>query len=228
MLRLAMGNDKWSVEFDNEIEELDTTDLWTLNVIENSLPNGGLKYERTTFGSFVCSNCRYHWSSVVTHLRFFIKLDRARKRGIVNMRISRQSCKKCNLATMEKPHISDANLKIMIKNLVLKINRTFYEPKDYGRRSRPINYYSDQNGPHDKDHCEICQEDAHQEKKDEQGSFYLREDWEQGTSLHEKKTSEQGGSTALAVGVTAGVAAGLGALALACMAFANHKDSSKK
>uniref|UniRef100_A0A803J3Y2 Receptor (chemosensory) transporter protein 3 gene A gene 3 [provisional] n=2 Tax=Xenopus tropicalis TaxID=8364 RepID=A0A803J3Y2_XENTR len=215
MLRLSIGNDKWTDEFETQIEELDITDLWTLQVNENNLENGGLKFERETFGSFRCSYCRHHWSSSVIHIRFLITLDRPCKRGIVNMKIAKQSCKMCNCGVMEKPQISDENIKIMIKNLVLKINRTFYEKEKDGRHLRSINYYNEPKGPHDKDHCEDCQE----------GHSYLEEPWYQDVSHHKETKSQQGLSTALTV---AGVTVGLGALALACMAFSNPKNSSKK
>ncbi|OCT78533.1 receptor-transporting protein 3 isoform X2 [Xenopus laevis] len=219
-----MADHRWSDEFNNQIKELDTIDLWTLHMTEeNGFPNGRLKYEQTTFGSFRCSYCKHQWSSANVHIMFLITLARACKHGIVEMKISKQSCKMCNSGTMETSQISYENMKRMIKNLVLKINRTFYEQEKYGRLSRPINYNKKQNGPHDKDHFENCLE-VHQDKKYQQGwSFHLEEQWQQGLSLLEEKKSQQVGSTALAV---AGVAvAGIGALALACMVFA---DSSKK
>ncbi|OCT80651.1 receptor-transporting protein 3-like [Xenopus laevis] len=163
MLRLAKGNDRWSDEFDNQIEELDTTDLWILHVIENSLPNGGLKYEQTTFGSFQCSYCRCQWSSANVHIMFLITLAQDRKCGIVKMKISRQSCEICNSGMMKTPQISHENIKRIMKNLVVKINRTFYEQEDYGRLSRSINYYRKPKGPHNIEHCEMCQQDEEKE-----------------------------------------------------------------
>uniref|UniRef100_A0A803KIS1 SH3 domain-binding protein 5-like n=1 Tax=Xenopus tropicalis TaxID=8364 RepID=A0A803KIS1_XENTR len=109
---------------------------------------------------FRCSLCSRWWNSAEIHVLFLMKLDRTMRRGTVNMQIFRQECKKCTAAVMEKPEISQENIRIIIGNLVNRIQRKFYSPNSWDLDEKPVLYSERREGPHNKEHCEACKQNV--------------------------------------------------------------------
>ncbi|KAE8603653.1 hypothetical protein XENTR_v10014405 [Xenopus tropicalis] len=156
-----MAVEIWRDAFQDKIEELLLPHVWNLTVNTNLQKQPGwLQYTQCTYGRFRCSLCSRWWNSAEIHVLFLMKLDRTMRRGTVNMQIFRQECKKCTAAVMEKPEISQENIRIIIGNLVNRIQRKFYSPNSWDLDEKPVLYSERREGPHNKEHCEACKQNV--------------------------------------------------------------------
>ncbi|OCT78532.1 receptor-transporting protein 3 [Xenopus laevis] len=147
----------WRDVFQDKIEELILPHIWNLTVVTSLQKQPGwLQYTQCTFGRFRCSLCARWWNSAEIHILFLMNLDRTMRRGTVNMQIFRQECKKCTVAVMEKPEISQENIRIIIGNLVKRIQIKFYSLNSRNEDVKPVVYSERREGPHNKEHCEAC------------------------------------------------------------------------
>ncbi|XP_063297158.1 receptor-transporting protein 2-like [Pelobates fuscus] len=146
----------WETTFQLEMEETEISDCW--RIIEDAdlkKESGWLCYEQKTFARFTCSGCNHHWSSGVVCIMFLLLKNKKRRSGTVKMRIFRQQCRKCSFSLMEKPIITSENIRRTISNLVMKIERAFYEKNNVCVEFKPVST-GKSDGPHDKMHCEGC------------------------------------------------------------------------
>ncbi|XP_073529624.1 receptor-transporting protein 3-like [Phyllobates terribilis] len=106
---------------------------------------------------FQCSHCCRWWNSAQVHILFLIRWDPKFKCGTVKMKIFRQRCRRCNVSTFEKAEISEENSKrVIIINVVSKIQSKFYERKNTRPPLQPEVYSDVVEGPHETKYCEAC------------------------------------------------------------------------
>ncbi|XP_029285824.1 receptor-transporting protein 3-like [Cottoperca gobio] len=131
--------DSWSLEFDESLGEGYQKPGWKKCIVH-------------TGGRFNCTKCGRGWSSnkvmVVCHMRL------SNKEGVVKVRPSRQKCKECSEAPMEKPSIRSDNIDTFMKNLVEKMRVKCYN-EQLDRKKKPFRRYGG-NNPHEPAHCEAC------------------------------------------------------------------------
>ncbi|CAH2247998.1 Hypothetical predicted protein [Pelobates cultripes] len=138
------------------MEETEISDCW--HIIEDAdlkKESGWLCYEQKTFASFTCSGCNHHWSSGVVCIMFLMLKNKKQRSGTVKMRIFRQQCRRCSFSLMEKPIITSENIRRTISNLVMKIERAFYQKNNVCVEFKPVST-GKSDGPHDKMRCEGC------------------------------------------------------------------------
>ncbi|XP_028443912.1 receptor-transporting protein 3-like [Perca flavescens] len=149
-----MAEPEWTSIF--QITARDLKDSWHLEFDESIVPNrqqpGWKKSIVYTSARFNCSECGRRWSS--NKVMVVCNMRRAYGQGVVKLRPSRQNCKICSDAPMEKPSITSENIKPLLQNLVEKIRIKCYN-EDLGRKKKPFRSF-DAKSPHEPAHCEAC------------------------------------------------------------------------
>ncbi|XP_075717917.1 receptor-transporting protein 3-like [Rhinoderma darwinii] len=147
----------WKNIFENEREDQGINHVWSFSVDEHlQAQQGYLQYTQCTFARFKCSHCLRLWNSAQVHILFLIRWDRVSRHGTVKMKIFRQGCRRCNSSILEKPEITEENVKRVISNLVSKIQNMVYGQNNTNPPLKPVVYSDDLDGPHEKEHCEAC------------------------------------------------------------------------
>ncbi|KAL8188278.1 UNVERIFIED_CONTAM: hypothetical protein K2H54_064563 [Gekko kuhli] len=139
-------------------------DKWTLDVsYDLSVSSyGWYTYEqKQVFARFECSSCSKEWKSAQVLVRFHMRLETSRwglSQGLVKMRTFRQRCHSCLKVKFEEPIFSEEAVRKLLHNLVLKILEKCYEEPQKSWQFFKHDAEEDVDGPHDRDHCEACQE----------------------------------------------------------------------
>ncbi|KAG8445058.1 hypothetical protein GDO86_009993, partial [Hymenochirus boettgeri] len=149
----------WRNLFNQDINEISVPHEWNL-AVDPTLQTqpGWLQYTQSTFGRFRCSRCTRWWNSAEVHILFLMKLDRVMRHGTVKMRIFKQECKRCSFGLMETPEITQENIRIVISNLVNRIQSRIYLLNNRYEDQRPVVYSDKMEGPHNREHCESCRQ----------------------------------------------------------------------
>ncbi|OCT80656.1 receptor-transporting protein 3 [Xenopus laevis] len=153
-----MEQRNWKSLFKDELERISAPHEWDF-ILDNTLQKqlAWLVYIPCTFGRFHCSSCNRLWHSARVHLLFLMMLDKVRRCGTVKMRIFKQKCRRCTSADMEEPEISQENIRIVIGNLVNRIQSKIYLKNNWNQDRKPLVIDNFIEGPHNKEHCEACQ-----------------------------------------------------------------------
>lgn len=133
---------------------------WTLKVdgsLEpNCLPEGWKQYELKGFGRFQCSSCHRNWASAQVHILCHMHLEPHKSQGQVIMRLFAQRCKRCSWSRFENPEFSSESAMRILKNVVLRILKKFYENGFRKYSELPIIREVPLDGSHDTKNCEGC------------------------------------------------------------------------
>ncbi|NXN09109.1 RTP3 protein, partial [Indicator maculatus] len=111
--------------------------------------------QRRALGRFQCSQCFHVWSSAKVHILFHMCLHKGR--GMVWMRVFRQSCRQCPKPQLEEPEFSQETVEKVLHNLVLKILNDFYHVTIQASDFLEVVVDVPVSGPHDSARCEGCQ-----------------------------------------------------------------------
>ncbi|XP_040337001.1 receptor-transporting protein 4 [Herpailurus yagouaroundi] len=148
----------WEQIFQELMQQEKPRARWTLKLDKNLDPNclaeGWKQYELKGFGRFQCSSCQRSWASAQVHILCHMHLESHKSQGQVIMRLFAQRCKKCSWSRFENPEFSPESTMRILKNVVLRILKKFYDFKKLSEL--PIIREVPLDGSHDTNNCEGC------------------------------------------------------------------------
>ncbi|XP_039090116.1 receptor-transporting protein 4 [Hyaena hyaena] len=150
----------WDQIFQELMQQEKPRARWTLKVDANLDPSclaeGWKQYEMRGFGRFQCSSCHRSWASAQVHILCHMHLEPHKSQGQVIMRLFAQRCKKCSWSRFENPEFSPESAMRILKNVVLRILKKFYENGFRKFSELPIIREVPLDGSHDTKNCEGC------------------------------------------------------------------------
>ncbi|XP_029795514.1 receptor-transporting protein 4 isoform X2 [Suricata suricatta] len=150
----------WEQIFQELMQQEKPRARWTLKMDANLEPSclaeGWKQYELKGFGRFQCSSCHRNWASAHVHILCHMYLEPHKSQGQVIMRLFAQRCKRCSWSRFENPEFSPESTMRILKNVVMRILKKFYDNGFRKFSELPIIREVPLDGSHDTKNCEGC------------------------------------------------------------------------
>ncbi|XP_041038251.1 receptor-transporting protein 3-like [Carcharodon carcharias] len=152
------GRNPWIDSFTRYMDEQEYGEKWTLNFNYNLQPylegdqkaKGWKVYQTSSFGRFEC-HCSNSWSSAHVVILFHYRLRR--NRGLVLLRLFKQSCRYCVYNAELKPQVNHNQMQNVFNRLIFKIRKNCYR-ETVEEVERDLRYRKTK--PHETSLCEAC------------------------------------------------------------------------